>query len=515
MENIDKHIEENIKQQLGSENFDLDAAWLDDMSSKLDQYNQKKKRRFGFWWLFAGLGLSISGASYYLLSSNQPIASSPTSIIQNKTTIHHSNLKNANKSSISENAFCKELTEKNHSNNSQVALKNTNSPSYKKNKHNNNVYTNVPVQAAQNYTTFKQNTQTTSSSNLTILTAKNNEQNSESLVLNNTTASNEKLASTVSSQTTIIAKSTLNSILETQNLNSNTSTMPNDSLLTNQQSKDSLENEKVNLANEILSTIKTEENVPKEVKKQNKDLGLSLTLEGGTNYMWRTYSSETQHQKRETEEENRWSWSAQMNLSKTFNNNLIIGTGIGAAAYGEKINYTPLAKTLKIKEKEITANDYFNVNITKINQLILRDTSAILYYDTNFIYRDSTFYDTSLLRANGNTNFTFIEIPLYLGYRILNTSHIEWNINTGISAGFLVHSKGNYIQANESIGKATNKGITWNYLLSTQLKYKLTNTLGLSISPYFKYQLNNQSPLDATKRKYTILGIHGGIVLDF
>ena len=66
-------IEKLINDCFDNQDFEIQDAWLEDMSEKLDEFNKEPKRKFGFWiFLFGGVLLSsiAAGAYWYANSEN-------------------------------------------------------------------------------------------------------------------------------------------------------------------------------------------------------------------------------------------------------------------------------------------------------------------------------------------------------------------------------------------------------------------------------------------------------------
>ena len=109
----------------------------------------------------------------------------------------------------------------------------------------------------------------------------------------------------------------------------------------------------------------------------------------------------------------------------------------------------------------------------------------------------------------------YIEIPVKIGYKIFDSKRFAINAMTGISFGFLLQNQGSYVNAENNLELAESQKVIFNYLLSADFIYKINKNINLTISPHFKYNLNNLSSLSATKRKYSSFGVNGGIIMDF
>jgi hypothetical protein len=238
-------------------------------------------------------------------------------------------------------------------------------------------------------------------------------------------------------------------------------------------------------------------------------------LTAGPDALFRSYASTTQNEKRATEEKNKISGSIHLELRRTFANHIFIGSGFRYTNYGEKIAYSPIKTQHRDSVPNVTAYDYFNLNIQSTPQGIQFDTTSIVYLDTTFNVVDSIYENKSIQAANGKTHFHFIEIPIYVGYTFFEKNAWSLSANTGFSVGFLVKNKGSYLQTNNELAAVDNRKVNFNYLFSAQVNYAILDKWSLHISPQFKYPLNNQSTLPSTQRKYIVGGIQAGFQYKF
>ena len=143
--------------------------------------------------------------------------------------------------------------------------------------------------------------------------------------------------------------------------------------------------------------------------------------------------------KRKNEENPITSLTTSILINKKITNNLILSSGFNYSTYGSTNNYSPI---IKLK----TENRFNNIDTTHlkgIDSAWINTTRSKLYYyngktdtitDSVFNLQQVTYLDSSLLKANGKTTFSYIEIPIMLGYyKQLN----NWNfgINTVVSIG--------------------------------------------------------------------------------
>ena len=500
MKDLDKDIENKLKEQFNQQDFDIQDAWLEDMSTVLDDYNKKDNKKF-FFWLFVGSILAVA-ASGFLWNNFY------TSTNNNETVILATNKAEINASNNSENykfTYTEMECEPNEITKEKTSTKSNKKKVSKKK-------SIVQKQTNTKSNTFKASKNKKSNKNI-------NTSKSSFLVEKNNDASEvENLNSKINFIEDLVKEE--NKAQKSKTLFASVSEKLNNEKTIKEhfisQKTDSIE-EPI-LENEVLDSVQESiiDKTNELEKKQTKnDLGLSLAINAGPSFVFRNFNSETQNTKRTNEERNKTAWNLNLELYKTFENNIILETGINITNYGEKIDYTSISETYKDTTYQTEVLNYLNLNISKVGQSLLYDTSAILYYDTTLVIKDSIFENTAVQKANGKTNFTYIEIPVLFGYRIINTKKWRLSATTGFSAGFLVGSKGNYVNTKNKLNPATNQKVIFNYLLAAQLNYNIYKNLNLSLAPNFKYSINNLSTYSATKKRYISFGINAGIMLDF
>lgn len=568
----EKDIEKRIKESFENQDFEIQDTWLQDMSDKLDDFNKEPKRKFGFWiFLLGGLLLSSAAGAYWYAKNNVITNSEQTKISVQK------NVSKLN--AIKETASTNFLTEKNcdddiintnltadifeseksareeNANQNYLKLNNTtkNNSGVKEIKNQKKLSQkteNLTNQRSENSVVSNntaaitkpktQNTTLKSVNNDILLTSTqannssfiaNKESNlkpKKEVHLNNNTSNADFQDNKTNKKESSETKVTTNALkAETTLKRSNTEIKPKlDKISASENKNEAIDSLKEAVLENTLTEEKNKDSLDLKTKKKEdklkkgkKDLGLSLAINAGPSILFRSFSSSTQNEKRTTEETNKIGWNTNIELYKTFKNKIVLATGVQANNYGEKIEYTKVTMTLMDTVYNIVPKDYLNLNIVRTGSagqyFYNYDTTAIVYNDSSIIIRDSIYENSSVTKSNANSQFTYLEIPVLFGYKILDTKKFDIITTTGVSVGFLLHSKGFYISPKNELEEATNTKINFNYLLNAQLNYQLYKNLNLSLAPNFKYNINNQSRLVGTKKRYASFGINGGIILDF
>jgi hypothetical protein len=575
--NNKKNIEDLLKDKLEQQEFDIQDKWMDEMSSMLDDYNDEPKSKKGFLFILTGLVLLIGliGTLFVLKSDSvfKKEAISTTEINQeNKNAqlskkitskMQHSTIQDIpveedcvdeipiinstipyeeNVLVKGENSSIKPTTKANIT--KQVSMANNNPKASKKGisrtaKKNNK--TRVYKKQLGQQVNFKNNknkeTEKANASN------KLSKDNTNTLVLEGTVITEEKnqfaqnyssLSNTKneviinSSEKILITEKTPTNLLKTKTienkiqknkaqtieLNSNKIKINNDSIISQKEPKLVLLEDSI-IEETILELIEDslvkEETIVTNTKK--KDLGLSVSATAGVSFLFRDFDSE--NKKRVQEESSKIGWNAQLAIYKTFKNRIILGTGISLSNYGEKVDY--LTEKIGIKDTLTTVKEYtyINLNLKRVQGAYSFDSTSFTQFDTTKTYIDSTYINEAVTKENGSTNFIYIEIPVKIGYKILDSKKLSINAMTGVSFGFLLQNKGFYADKEHNLIAAQSQKVIFNYLLSADFIYKINEHINLTLSPHFKYNLNNLSRINATKRKYSTFGINGGVILDF
>ena len=248
----------------------------------------------------------------------------------------------------------------------------------------------------------------------------------------------------------------------------------------------------------------------------------SLSLEGGLCAVQKLLTSNQQSlenhiDRRKAEEQSILSLSAGMKLNYQAGN-WIISSGISYNEMGEKTNYTP-----NVREQEnISDNSFWSIatftywstdSTGSPIVVVLRDSNynEVLTVDT------TTVTDNSIIEQNSKTKLIFLEIPVLIGYEfpLKNLSIIA---RTGVSLGYLISSKGYYLNRNNEqlLNINTSEGLlssfAFNYILRIGVHYQWNKSITAFAEPSFKTNLHSvlKKQYDVSQ-KYYMYGINLGI----
>jgi hypothetical protein len=121
--------------------------------------------------------------------------------------------------------------------------------------------------------------------------------------------------------------------------------------------------------------------------------------------------------------------------------------------------------------------------------------------------------------ANGNTNFTYLELPFTAGYEWAN-KRWGFTLQGGLAAGILMNLSGQYASINNyntqlfdvKNNKSTFKKAIFNVVINPQINYYISQNINIFASPMYRRNLQPITANDADlKQKYSSFGFNIGI----
>lgn len=146
----------------------------------------------------------------------------------------------------------------------------------------------------------------------------------------------------------------------------------------------------------------------------------------------------------------------------------------------------------------------------------LVDSTFVTQFDSNYVQQT----DTSNSKLNANHQIKIIEIPLMVTYNIWIN---RWSVQlaTGASIGIYSGSTGHVIingdpTSIKNTESSLFNSIQYNYLLSTEVGYTITNHWQISLRPQMKMNLNSMYKNDSGfAQKFLYYGVNAGLVYRF
>ena len=487
-------LENEIKNSVNQEtHYEIKSDYLNDLNQKLDKNKSKKKKLF-YLFLTGAIILLITPIAIYFnnLNSNtnsqtKIYNSKSKDILLPKNKDLKENLEKINTTEIT-NSIKKEVTIENQKKSQIINYKKRNKSISKKK------INSFNKEKKSNGNKFNTKEQTTLNKSI-----------KSNLSLNNIPIKNSIIKEKFETKKHIIE----------QRINDNSMIKFNEIVL------EYLENSILNDSTLSYNNSKDTSVTIPIVASVKKPISVSLLVGSNTSFSILNNSKSIDYSnKRKNEENPITSLTTSILINKKITNNLILSSGFNYSTYGSTNNYSPI---IKLK----TENRFNNIDTTHlkgIDSAWINTTRSKLYYyngktdtitDSVFNLQQVTYLDSSLLKANGKTTFSYIEIPIMLGYyKQLN----NWNfgINTGVSIGLLTQKSGYYINQDlQSISIASSQKVIYNYLLSPEISYNFTEKLSLGIQPFFKLGLNNLSISEPIDRKYYSIQLNAKISYQF
>ena len=522
------HIDDFFKERSEQSSFEAPDSFLDDINSKLDVLDQKKKRRGGFFWLWTLIPIGLimmyvlwpediqtkKTKSIVSLENQESNAegASTDSINERKSEsilikdslkeekITERSINNAEKRSAEEPKSLKNVLQDDLKKSDELA--DQNKPLWLKQEIKNKDESKSPNASIDNE---NQNLETTQ--------PKNDEESTKVKLANTNTDENEetdpieiddsidenvnKIALNVDSIDQMIAEDSI-----TTNETSEIKSEQIDSLLTEKEDQDStLTSEEVTEPKENLevSKIKTEkkDKISHEIQLFGGMLNTSSNL---------ILSGDSSIYPMNTMESNLWSPSFGF-MYRAKINQFDFGAGLSWMQNGEKVNYSTSitqytdVDSLIFVTWQIDSIYNQNSQTWTVDSIPLFDTTT-----TTESITDSIFY-------NDINKYTWISIPLRFGYRFdINKFSIIPRV--GIDLSFVSSSNlGTYVeQYNQGLVQKSPSQFVLSYALQLEVRRNFERW-HVSVNPYFR---SNVTPVISSviqTRRYNSWGINAGIGL--
>jgi hypothetical protein len=196
-----------------------------------------------------------------------------------------------------------------------------------------------------------------------------------------------------------------------------------------------------------------------------------------------------------------------------------ISAGVAYASWGEKNKYVPYVNKKSTIENG-TYQDYYrgDSNTVYIGGVVYYQPVQVL--DSNFISHPDTVmqvaYDPSVLSANSENKFTYIEFPVELTYRFTRNK-FGIGFSAGISPAMLVNKKGYTFRKDLSGIEliADNKSVNTfivNGQFSVDLFYRMNDRINFMLRPQFRKNLNSVFASDyGVDQRYSSTGLVFGL----
>ncbi|MGB1041145.1 MAG: outer membrane beta-barrel protein [Flavobacteriales bacterium] len=258
--------------------------------------------------------------------------------------------------------------------------------------------------------------------------------------------------------------------------------------------KDSIYSENLVDSNEIIKDTIVN-NLTDSATSLNQKWKVSLLAGTNTSFSnFGSFSNQAYLEKRK-EEKSLTDFAGGISISKGFGENWVVTSGLNYLTYGSNNNYSPSDFDVRNSSHSRVDSSFSNT----IDSMYYLPTRAVFYYiksvDTSYdsIYGTHKEFDSTAYNSRGKAKLSYIEIPLMIGYY---KSIKKWNvgIKTGISVGLLTKQSGYFIgEDRKSILEAKSNQLMFNYIISPDIEYNLTDNYFIGFQPFFKFGLNNLS----------------------
>ncbi len=212
---------------------------------------------------------------------------------------------------------------------------------------------------------------------------------------------------------------------------------------------------------------------------------------------------------RNNNESNKPGWSMGIDL-KFHIKNWIISSGLNYSVYNQSRSYSH-------SFKEYSPDDsYFNYDTTWnwVFDPPNYGTPIIAGIDSSWV----EIYNNITIDNSGQNQLKYFEIPVMVGYTF-NSNMFTFEINAGLSAGFLIHSNvkvPDFNSPNDIVAVEQMNNTVFNVVANASVYYHINPKISIFVSPYYKQNLvsvfNNDYPVE---QKFKISGLNFGIGFQF
>jgi hypothetical protein len=224
--------------------------------------------------------------------------------------------------------------------------------------------------------------------------------------------------------------------------------------------------------------------------------------------------------RRKTEELSSVGYSAGLEVLTTSTTNWTFGLGLEYSRYGEKTNYSAYSYRPVTEDSLLWSYLYDNTDTLYVsgNQVFLRDLTPNIVDSVSSVLTDTVIRftsDASIAARNGRTQWTYVELPVRIGYTLMKG---KWGfgINGAIVPAMLSQTGGYYLLPDET-GVTTLREIsaTNHFMVSVRLgfgiEYALTHRWYLHIDPQWRRQLVSVYSGSSIDQRYSAVGAMLGV----
>jgi hypothetical protein len=225
-----------------------------------------------------------------------------------------------------------------------------------------------------------------------------------------------------------------------------------------------------------------------------------------------------------SDEQALFSYSGGVAFSYKINKRLSVQSGLYYSSFGQELS--GITTFGGFKPYDYTKGDR-NFEVLTASGIVYTNNADVFLFDNLSDNRISTRYTNDVFdpaKANleflDNSlrqNFSYLELPVFLRYKILDKT-VDFNIIGGLSSNLLVNNSV-YASLDGSkyrVGKTEGLSlITFSSSLGLGMEYNFTNNLSLNLEPTFRYYLNPFSEISGLRIHPYSLGIFSGISFRF
>ncbi len=245
---------------------------------------------------------------------------------------------------------------------------------------------------------------------------------------------------------------------------------------------------------------------------------MAVSLWGGYTYVGKTIIGGTQEylNLRKEKEEAVWTTPTGLTFDYYLTNKWTLSIGAGFSEYGEVLNYDYEFERTGYEDGRVGSYRNYN-NVRRLDSVRVITGMFQGHWDYYFDYTD---VDTAIRNNNGPTSFSYVELPVMLGYRFGNLRLKPW-VQMGVSVGIPYSQNFRYmspsldgLQTPEAT-RASAADIQFNGVMTLGVDYYLTRHISIRANIMGSYQLTPAFKFEGIEQRYYRVGGTVGVAYNF
>ncbi len=275
---------------------------------------------------------------------------------------------------------------------------------------------------------------------------------------------------------------------------------------------------KLQLSNLAFSDMGTDVGSDLSQYKSLSPKRMAISMWGGYTYVGKTLKGGTPEYLdiRKEKEEAIWTVPTGLTFDYYLTNKWTLSVGAGFSEYGEVLNYDYEYQRKGYEDGRYGSPKNYN-GITRLDSVRVITNINEGHWEYYFDYTES---DTVIKNNNGQTRWSYVEIPVMFGYRFGSGKLKPW-IQLGASVGIPYNQTYRYMSSSgeglqtRAEGQASASDLQFSGVLNLGFDYYLTRHISLRLNAVGSYQLNPAFKFEGIEQRYYRIGGTIGVAYNF